>query len=136
MTAVLEQSVATREEALAELAKFFTIATFAGEKPGMFSRFIDEQWHRLAESSEYAEFCRASAGAPVVHDPTCGEGEVAWLDLYHDRFGPLPAVWFADEAGRIDRTAYESYRGSGTVHASWNCSADTGGDPDFGTPKN
>lgn len=120
---------ATATEAREELGKFFALASMADPAPGMFSRFIDEEWHRLAEAPDYADFCEQTAGVVVCHDPACGEGVVTWLDGYHDRYGELPAVWFADEAGVVDTAAYESYRTTRAVSASWNCSASTG-DPD------
>lgn len=126
----------TQEHARAELAKFFAIAAVEGENPGMFSRFIDAEWHRLAQTIEYPRFCRDTAGTLVTHDPTCGEGTVSWLDLYHERFGPLPAAWFADETGQVDVDAFRAYRDSGTVVASWNCSADTGDGDGFTTDGN
>jgi hypothetical protein len=120
----------TAVEAREELGKFFALAAMAGHKPGMFSRFIDEEWHRLAETLEYIAFCERTAAGVVRHDPTCGEGVVTWVDSYHERHGPLPVVWFADEAGVVDTAAYDAYLATRTVRASWNCTADTGGDGD------
>jgi hypothetical protein len=94
----------------------------------MFSRFIDQEWHRLAETPDFAAFSMATAGVLVRHDPTCGEGVVAWVDDYHNRFGLLPAIWFADETGAVDMAAFNTYRVTRVVTASWNCSADDGGD--------
>lgn len=116
----------TADEARAELGKFFAIAAMADQAPGMFSQFIDAEWHQFAKSADYARFCDQTAGRLITHDPTCGEGEVAWLGLYHERFGALPASWFADENGTVDAEAYATYLDTHTVRASWNCSATTG----------
>ena len=94
-TPVLE--CATVEEALEELSKFFAIATMAKVPPGMFSIFIDVQWHRLMQAPDYAEFCMRSVGQHVGHAPIDGEGEIRWVDMYHHQFGTLTAPWFADE---------------------------------------
>ena len=129
-------ATATTAEAREELAKFFTLAALVEQPPEMFSRFIDEEWHRLAETAEYGAFCERTAGAPVRHDTTRGEGVVSWVDGYHARFGDLPAVWFADESGKVDAPAYNTYQATRIVRASWNCSADPGGDGDFTAPTN
>jgi hypothetical protein len=129
-------TVATTAQAREELGKFFALAAVAEQAPGMFSAFIDEEWHRLAESAQYGAFCESAAGVVVRHDPTCGAGVVTWVDGYHARFGELPAVWFADVSGVVDAAAYEEYRATRVVRASWNCSADGGGDSDFTVPTN
>jgi hypothetical protein len=70
------------------------------------------------------------------HDATSGEGVVTWVQDYHERYGMLPAAWFADESGGVDRAAFGAYLATRTVRASWNCTADTGGDGDFTAPTN
>lgn len=127
-TPVIERP--STEQARTELGRFFAIAAMAEQAPGMFSQFIDAEWHRLVETADYADFCDRAAGRLVTHDPADGEGEVAWLGLYHERFGVLPDAWFADEHGVVDTEAYASYRDTLTVRASWNCTATTG-DPDY-----
>jgi hypothetical protein len=115
----------TVESAREELSKFFKIAQMADEAPGMFSAFIDVEWHRLADTAEYTEFCQQAVGGPVAHAPLNGEGEVAWLGMYHEMFGDLPAAWFADKDGVVDTGAFARYRDTRTVRASWNCTPDT-----------
>jgi hypothetical protein len=112
----------TADDAREELAKFFQLAE---SSPGMFSTFIDKEWHRLAETADYDDFCRDAVGRVVAHLPICGEGEVAWLNDYHELWGALPPVWFADETGVVDSSSYGRYLDTRTVHASWNCSPDT-----------
>lgn len=112
---------ATVDDARTELSKFFIIATIADQSPGMFSKFIDAEWHRLAETADYSDFCRQSAGRPVAHAPINGEGEVTWIGMYHEQFGALPSAWFADETGAVDAEAYGEYLDTYTVRASWNC---------------
>jgi hypothetical protein len=118
----------TIEAAREELTKFFRIAQMAEEAPGMFSAFIDAEWHRLAETPEYAEFCQQAVGGSVKHAPINGEGEITWLDLYHEKFGQLPAAWFADKNGIVDTAAFAQYLDTRTVRASWNCTPDTSAD--------
>jgi hypothetical protein len=125
---VLER--ATVEEAREELSKFFTVAMMADEAPGMFSAFIDAEWHRLMETPDYPDFCMRSVGQHVGHAPSLdGEGEIPWIDVYHQLFGALPGAWFADETGVVDTDSMATYLDTQTVRASWNCSP-TSGDPD------
>jgi hypothetical protein len=123
------QECATVEEALEELSKFFAIATMAKVPPGMFSIFIDAQWHRLMQAPDYAEFCMRSVGQYVGHAPIDGQGEIRWVDMYDHQFGTLTAPWFADENGVVDAEALVRYLGTRTVRASWKCEPTTG-DPD------
>jgi hypothetical protein len=121
-------SPVTEDEARDELAKFFAIAKELTDEPlGMFSKCIDAQWHRLAETADYSRFCMQAAGQPITHAPINGEGEVTWLPAYHERFGALTPAWFADEDGSVDSSAYGAYLDTQTVRASWNCQP-TGGD--------
>ena len=108
---------ATVEEALEELSKFFAIATMAEDAPGMFSTFIDAEWHRLMQTRDYAEFCIRTVGQEVGHAPIDGEGEIRWVDKYHQQFGALPAAWFADENGVVDTAALARYLETQTVRA-------------------
>jgi hypothetical protein len=120
---------ATPEEAREELSKFFAIATLADDAPGMFSTFIDAEWHRLMQTPDYPEFCMRSVGQYVGHAPIDGEGEIRWVGMYHHQFGALPAAWFADENGVVETGALVRYLDTQTVRASWNCQPTTG-DPD------
>jgi len=124
----------TTEQAREELAKFFAIAMhLRDETPGMFSTYIDAEWHRLAETDDYDQFCMQAAGRPVTHAPINGEGEVTWLPAYHEKFGALAPAWFANENGEVDSSAYGEYLDTHTVRASWNCQP-TGGDDGGFTP--
>lgn len=119
----------TVADARAELGRFFAIAAVADRAPGMFSEYIDAEWHRLLESDEYAAFCKEAAGRHIDHVAGAESGQITWLKLYHERFGLLPDAWFADRNGVVDVTARAVYLSTRTVRASWNCSATTG-DPD------
>jgi hypothetical protein len=125
VSAALHPRCVTLSAAREELAKFFAIAAMAEEAPGMFSAYIDAEWHRFASSDGYPAFCEQAAGRRVTHDGTCGEGAVAWVELYHQAYGALPAVWFADDDGVVDDGAYARYVDTRTVHGSWNCTATT-----------
>lgn len=129
--------------ARAELAKFFLIAESAEHAPQMFSRYIDAHWHRLLVSSGYDEFCINTVGHQVGHVEDAGHGVVPWVEVYHERFGTLPAVWFADEDSEVDLHAYARYlatRESATKTESpslapplvvgWDC-VPTTNDPDY-----
>lgn len=124
------------EQARDELAKFFTIADMTDSKPGMFSTFIDAEWHQMMDTDPvgFAVFCHRAVGHPVVHAPINGAGPIAWLPLYHEQFGALAPAWFADEQGVVDASAYDRYLDTREVSACWNCSPDTGGDGDGYAP--
>ncbi|WP_030299067.1 hypothetical protein [Streptomyces katrae] len=108
-----------------ELARFLTIAGQrhrAGYKlPEMFSGAIDAFWHEQLDAPTYDAFSTEHAGAVVGHNPTSGSGAIEWVAAYEEAYGPLPAVWFTDERGRLDGEAFAAYRESGRVEASWNC---------------
>ena len=129
-TAVMDRVSA--EQGRDELAKFFTIADLTDTKPGMFSAFIDAEWHQMMDNDPagYAEFCQTAVGHPVGHAPINGAGPIAWLDVYHERFGVLTPAWFADKHGVVDASAYDRYLDTREVSACWNCSPDTGGGGD------
>ncbi|MFN2495097.1 MAG: hypothetical protein ABR608_04205 [Pseudonocardiaceae bacterium] len=123
----------TREE----LRKFFLITAASEQPPQMFSRCIDAEWHRMLAEPGYDQFCLDTIGRSVGHVREPGHGVVAWVASYHDRFGTLPAVWFADEHGSVDQDAYGRYQvGRTTGQASpvvtaWDCTPTTGdGDDD------
>jgi hypothetical protein len=93
-----------------ELAKFFAIADLADKAPEMFSEYIDAEWHRLLnDTDEYKAFCSAAVGHPVGHQPDKGFGTPSWLRHYHANYGQLPAVWFADATGTVNRELYAKY---------------------------
>lgn len=123
--------------ARAELGKFFLIAAASEQPPQMFSRCVDAEWHRMLAKPGYDEFCLDTVGRRVGHAEDLGYGVVAWVDTYHNWFGTLPPVWFADEHGNVDRDAYARYRAGraagrpGPVVTAWDCTPTTGdGDED------
>ncbi|WP_372412082.1 hypothetical protein [Streptomyces luteireticuli] len=126
---------ATERQALAELGKFFQLhadRTAAGDTSlmPMFSGRIDAAWHRLNDDPQAcAQFCTDHAGRQVTHVSTLGRGFVQWTSDYEARFGALPVIWFAAATGSINQAAYELYRSTGRVEASWNCGPG-GGDGD------
>ena len=121
----------------AELRKFFLLAATSEQPPQMFSRRIDAEWHRMLAKPGYAKFCLDTIGRRVGHAKGRGYGVVSWVDTYHDRFGTLPAVWFADDDGNVDWEAYARYQADRTagrpshVVTAWDCTPTTGdGDDD------
>ncbi len=130
-----EVSPATARE---ELCRFFLIAAASEQPPQMFSRCVDAEWHRMLAEPGYDEFCLCTIGRRVGHVEDAGHGVVSWLDTYHDWFGTLAAVWFADGDGTVDRDAYARYQAgrtvagqSGLVVTAWDCTPTTGdGDDD------
>ncbi|MGH3852189.1 MAG: hypothetical protein ACRDR6_01550 [Pseudonocardiaceae bacterium] len=121
----------------AELRKFFQVAAMSEQPPQMFSRCIDAEWHRMLAEPGYEKFCLDTIGRRVGHAQDRGHGVVSWVDTYHDRFGTLPAVWFADADGNVDSEAYARYRAgraagqSSHVVTAWDCTPTTGdGDDD------
>lgn len=117
-----------------ELAKFFAIADLADRAPEMFSAFIDAEWHRMLDNqATYRAFCNDAVGHAVGHQPDSGRGTPSWLALYHARYGTLPAIWFANEAGEIDAELYGRYLATSPAApliTAWDCTPTTG-DPDF-----
>lgn len=109
-----------------ELGRFFRISARRFESghtaPEMFSTAIDREWHRLMETSGYAGFCVEHVGRTIGHRPLKGVGEISWMPMYEEMFGPLPALWFTDGDGRVDREALTRYRETGVVVAEWDCS--------------
>lgn len=89
-----------------ELGRFLKVAAWQFEAgctaPEMFSPVIDGEWHRLLSSSEYQEFCAEHAGRQIGHAPNTGVGEISWVQVYEELFGPLPDIWFTDQFGRLD----------------------------------
>lgn len=130
----VDETIARRE-----LARFFVIADQANEAPQMFSRYIDAVWHRAIGTPDYDAFCVTAVGHPVGHVEEPGRGVVSWVELYHERYGTLPAVWFADEHGTVDTDSYGRYLATrmpvpGAPPAApfvtaWDCTPTTG-DPD------
>ncbi|MET8831497.1 hypothetical protein ABZX40_37290 [Streptomyces sp. NPDC004610] len=128
----------TTAVARVELGRFLTVAAQqfdAGRTaPEMFSPAIDREWHRLLDSPDYQAFCTAHAGRQIGHAPNVGAGEVSWIRVYEERFGPLPEVWFVDESGRLDQPRLTHYRETGTVVAEWDCSPVPGDGDDEAAP--
>ncbi|WP_344102173.1 hypothetical protein [Nocardiopsis rhodophaea] len=134
------------EAARTELAKFFVIADLASESPEMFSAYIDAEWHRMLGTKEYRALCREAVGHRVCHVTAPGSGTPSWLNLYHERYGTLPSVWFADRNGTVDQELYGHYlRNRGGLLSSeksaaqaplivtWDCQPTTNDEDDFQT---
>lgn len=123
-TATLEQT---------ELARFLTIAgrrhRAGGTPPEMFSGAIDAYWHDQLGTDGYTAFSLEHAGAVVGHSPVSGSGPVDWVAAYQEAYGPLPALWFTDERGRLDGDAFAAYIETGRVEASWNCGPEFTAEP-------
>jgi len=123
----------TREAARAELRKFLALAELVDTPPQMFSELIDDEWHALLDDdAAYADLCNATVGHHVGHHKDAGHGVISWITDYHRQFGDLPPIWFADNNGFVDQDAYDLYRRTRTVTASWRCQPTTG-DPDYAT---
>lgn len=126
------RSAITREE----LRRFFLIAAASRQPPQMFSRCIDAEWHRMLTEPGYDAFCLSTVGRRIGHTQDADHGAVGWVDTYHDLFGTLPAAWFADEDGNVDRGAYARYRADRTagqpnpVVTAWDCTPTTGDEDD------
>ncbi|MDT0546950.1 MULTISPECIES: hypothetical protein [Streptomyces] len=109
-----------------ELGKFFKVSARQFEArrttPEMFSTAIDAEWHRLMKTPEYAAFCAEHAGQAIGHSPAKGAGEISWISVYEELFGPLPEIWFTGDDGQVDEKALGTYRESGVVVAEWDCS--------------
>ncbi|GAA3982022.1 hypothetical protein FOF52_03900 [Thermobifida alba] len=136
--AVIEQRCGvqevSREAARTELARFFTVMETAEKAPEMFSAYIDAEWHRLLGSREYEALCLEAVGRLVGHRADAGQGTPSWLEVYHERYGNLPRVWFADAEGTVDEEMYKRYlatRVSGQraeqrpLIVSWDCTPTT-----------
>ncbi|WP_448330769.1 hypothetical protein [Streptomyces sp. DSM 41534] len=122
---------------LDELGKFFALYAERRSRGDnrvmpMFSARVDAAWHHLAtDPADLASFCHRFAGTPIGHAPVKGAGRVDWIDEYTDRFGALPAVWFADASGKIDAEILSRYERTGTVVTNWDCSpVPSGGEGD------
>lgn len=131
-----------QEAARIELSRFFTIAETVETAPEMFSAYIDAEWHRLLGSAEYEELCRTAVGRPVGHRADVGRGTPSWLESYHERYGVLPAVWFADADGVVDRELHLRYLAAWGAPAgrapelivAWDCTPTTN-DDDYRPPR-
>ena len=114
--------VATNEGAQQELVKFLSLAYDSNQPCFMFSRFIDNEWHRLEKSSdEYSEFCSKRFGRFIEHRQSAGSGRIEWVDAYEQRFGNLSPLWFANDKGQVDFARYTSYEQTHKVIACWDC---------------
>lgn len=89
----------------------------------MFSTYIDQAWHTLLSTPDsYAQFSREACDQVLGHRESLGDGRIPWVPNYEARFGKLPPLWFADSTGTVDQTAYATYRATGEVFHSWDCS--------------
>ncbi|MCY9784142.1 hypothetical protein KIK06_09575 [Nocardiopsis sp. EMB25] len=120
----------TPEAARTELARFFTIAETAERAPEMFSAYIDAEWHRLLGTPEYETLCRQAVGHGVGHRPDAGSGTPSWIAAYHERFGRLPAVWFAAADGSVDTALRRDYLNGVPFVTAWDCTPTTNDEDD------
>ncbi|MFB6828418.1 hypothetical protein [Streptomyces hydrogenans] len=117
-----------------ELGRFLALAGQRfdrGEGPAeMFSRAVDAAWHQLLPTPGYAAFSTEHAGAVLGHREMKGFGPVGWVAAYEEAYGPLPEIWFTDEAGVLHEEALARYRETGLVVAEWDCGPTTGDSDD------
>jgi hypothetical protein len=108
-------------QAFEELVKFMAIAADNDGKSEMWSEYIDEVWHReiRKDNGKYLE-TRAGIGK-IQHVEDSGEGQVSWIDKYHERFGALDKTWFLDKSGNVRSDLFEHYKRTNTIIASWGC---------------
>lgn len=112
------ETVAVRDE----LAKFFALADLLGGELEMFSPCIDAEWHALiSDPVAYEKFCKDAGTSVWGHKAASGVSVIEWVPEYHDRWGDLPRLWFADATGRVDEGKYQEYFASKVVEASWDC---------------
>ncbi|WP_077060414.1 hypothetical protein [Streptomyces sp. MP131-18] len=133
----MERPSFTEDEALAELGRFFhlTRSQPSNSEMPMFSGFIDVAWHRMLDHPEqYEAFCRTHAGASIQHVELAGEGPVNWIAAYEKQFGALPDIWFADAEGVVDQGTLDTYRYTGNIATSWDCSPQKPDGDDSGVP--
>ncbi|HKX33391.1 MAG TPA: hypothetical protein VJ302_37280 [Blastocatellia bacterium] len=119
-----------RSAALEELGKFFSTAKRYTERTGkpafMPVCIVDKVWHDLLNRpDEYLAFCNEVLGErrAIGHGPIKGTGPVEWVADYEAIFGDLPSIWCFRANGEHDAQAYEQYRKTGILYASWDCSA-------------
>lgn len=110
-----------QNQAFEELVKFMSIAVDNDGKAEMWSEYIDDVWHRENDKDcgKYLE-TRSGVGK-IQHDQDFGEGQVSWIDKYHERFGALDKTWFLDKNGRVRSDLLEQYKRTKTIKASWGC---------------
>ncbi|MGH3566851.1 MAG: hypothetical protein ACRDRH_12625 [Pseudonocardia sp.] len=130
LNSALPHTQANTSEPLTELARFFAISAESTQMCPMFSPCVDQAWHTLlATPDSYAKFSREACGQVLRHQASLGDGLIPWVSDYEARFGKLAPLWFADATGAVDQMAYATYRATGEVFHSWDCSP-TGDDDD------
>ena len=117
--------------ALEELGKFFATAKRYTERTGepafMPVCVVDEVWHDLLNRpDEYLTFCNEvlGQGQTIGHLAIKGAGPVEWVSDYEETFGKLPSIWVLRTDDEQDAQAYERYRETGVLYASWDCTPD------------
>ncbi|HEV3157138.1 MAG TPA: hypothetical protein VGZ00_07280 [Candidatus Baltobacteraceae bacterium] len=113
-------------EAKNELGRFFLAAKELHAKENKLAFmpvcFIDTVWHRtLADRTTFDAWTINLVDEKVEHVPNPGEGVLSWVPTYERLFGPLPQIWFANPQGIVDHLAYDRYRRTGNIYASWQC---------------
>ncbi|WP_156418537.1 hypothetical protein [Aureimonas sp. D3] len=107
----------SKEAAIKELGRYFQLRI-----PGapMFSDYIDDVWHdMMADREAYDEFARTNWGQLVEHhefeEGDAVYAEIPWVKDYEQKFGKLPAVWFARSDGSIDTELQTEYQETGKI---------------------
>lgn len=108
-------------QAFEELVKFMAIAADNDGKSEMWSEYIDEVWHREIEKDDGKYLEMRSGIGRIQHVEDFGEGQVSWIDKYHERFGALDKTWFLDKSGSVRSELFEHYKRTNTIIASWGC---------------
>jgi hypothetical protein len=110
-----------KEIAKQELKKVFFLAS-NGVDVKMFSKFIDSIWHELLkDKKQYEDFCIEACGNVIFHSESSGEGVIDFIEIYEEKYGKMPDVWFMDKNGDLDRKQYESYHGDNKFITGWDC---------------
>jgi hypothetical protein len=115
-----------RTQNLIELGRFFDVAAVFQSKTGKTANMpvciIDQAWHDLmVNPSAYADFTDSAVGSSVDHLENKGEGIIEWVDIYHEKFGALPAVWFVSPLEFFDSELYDRYQRTRVLEMSWDC---------------
>jgi len=108
-------------QAFEELVKFMAIAADCNDESEMWSEYIDEVWHREIERDNGKSLEIQSGVGDIQHVERSGEGQISWIERYHEKYGVLDVTWFMDRSGNVRSDLYEHYKRTNTVIASWSC---------------
>lgn len=110
-----------KELAKTELKKAFQLST-EGVDVKMFSKYIDKVWHEMADNpEEYERFCLESCGQIITHSQQSGEGVVDFVQIYEERFGKMPDVWFMDEEANLNIENFVNHLEGRQTISGWDC---------------